>query len=225
LQLVSLVLIEEQRFGRELSGVHAARDYASSATFRVQLCALRSLAALMAHHSLDMARKHIPHIAQVCSPYLSAAQPAALQEAGRDLFRSLMRADGDVVWSLLARLSGRLAVATPAFGQATALLPTIRRSAPIEPPPASRMAIAASVAVPFADGGANADGSSGGSSGGGGSADSTQRQFDALFNPWAAAAPLNSDLPPAPYRNEFSAAAEALLAELEALPEPYLALY
>ncbi|XP_069508490.1 TELO2-interacting protein 1 homolog [Ambystoma mexicanum] len=73
--------------------------YSHTLAFKLQLAVLQGLGSLC--ERLDMGESDMHQVANVCMNYLSARQPARLQEASRSAFLSLIRVDPDAVWLVL----------------------------------------------------------------------------------------------------------------------------
>ncbi|XP_038606001.1 TELO2-interacting protein 1 homolog [Tachyglossus aculeatus] len=73
--------------------------YPRTQAFKIQLATLLSLGPLC--EKLDLDERDLNKVAAACLTYLSAKQPAKLQEAAKSVFRHLRRADPDAAWLVL----------------------------------------------------------------------------------------------------------------------------
>lgn len=73
--------------------------YSHTLAFKLQLAVLQGLGALC--ETLDLGESDLTRAADACLLYLSARQPAPLQEAARSVFLHVMRVDPDAAWLFL----------------------------------------------------------------------------------------------------------------------------
>nr|XP_060627795.1 TELO2-interacting protein 1 homolog [Anolis sagrei ordinatus] len=76
--------------------------YGHTLAFKLQLTVLQGLGSLC--KTLDLGENELNHVASVCLPYLSAKQPAKLQEASCSVFLYLMQMDPDATWLFLCNV-------------------------------------------------------------------------------------------------------------------------
>nr|XP_008119774.1 PREDICTED: TELO2-interacting protein 1 homolog [Anolis carolinensis] len=76
--------------------------YGHTLAFKLQLTVLQGLGSLC--KTLDLGENELNRVASVCLPYLSAKQPAKLQEASCSVFLYLMQMDPDATWLFLCNV-------------------------------------------------------------------------------------------------------------------------
>ncbi|XP_044311686.1 TELO2-interacting protein 1 homolog isoform X2 [Varanus komodoensis] len=77
----------------------AGPTYSHTLAFKLQLAVLQGLGVLSV--ALDLGAADLDRVAVSCLPYLSAKQPARLQEAACSVFLHLMQVDPDATWLFL----------------------------------------------------------------------------------------------------------------------------
>ncbi|XP_010071675.1 PREDICTED: TELO2-interacting protein 1 homolog, partial [Pterocles gutturalis] len=81
------------------ASARAGPVYSHTLAFKLQLAVLQGLGSLC--EKLDMGESDLNKVADACLIYLSAKQPAKLQEAAQSVFLHLMHMDPDSTWLLL----------------------------------------------------------------------------------------------------------------------------
>ncbi|NWU67065.1 TTI1 protein, partial [Pterocles burchelli] len=81
------------------ASARAGPVYSHTLAFKLQLAVLQGLGSLC--EKLDMGESDLNKVADACLIYLSAKQPAKLQEAAQSVFLHLMHVDPDSTWLLL----------------------------------------------------------------------------------------------------------------------------
>ncbi|XP_042317865.1 TELO2-interacting protein 1 homolog isoform X1 [Sceloporus undulatus] len=76
--------------------------YSHTLAFKLQLAVLQGLGSLC--KALDLSENDLNKVANICLPYLSAKQPARLQEAACSVFLHLMQMDPDATWLFLSNI-------------------------------------------------------------------------------------------------------------------------
>ncbi|XP_060133393.1 TELO2-interacting protein 1 homolog isoform X2 [Zootoca vivipara] len=76
--------------------------YGHTLAFKLQLAVLQGLGSLC--KTLDLGEGDLKKVEEACLPYLSAKQPAKLQEAACSVFLHLMQVDPDAVWLFLSNV-------------------------------------------------------------------------------------------------------------------------
>ncbi|CAI5778606.1 TELO2-interacting protein 1 homolog isoform X1 [Podarcis lilfordi] len=76
--------------------------YSHTLAFKLQLAVLQGLGSLC--QTLDLGEGDLNKVEDACLPYLSAKQPAKLQEAACSVFLHLMQVDSDAVWLFLSNV-------------------------------------------------------------------------------------------------------------------------
>ncbi|NXG72069.1 TTI1 protein, partial [Baryphthengus martii] len=81
------------------TSARAGPVYTHTLAFKLQLAVLQGLGSLC--EELDMGESDLSRVADACLVYLSAKQPARLQEAAQSVFLHLLHVDPDSTWLLL----------------------------------------------------------------------------------------------------------------------------